>query len=72
MAHRFLHFAAGAVVLVVFALPRPAFACGGECATVGGDTAATVLMIVAGVWLLLRAAGSLRQRLIDRRLRRAP
>lgn len=71
MAQHILQYAVAAVVFVGIALPRSAFACGGECATVGGDTGATLLAIVAGAWALIRAGGYVRQRVVSARLRQA-
>lgn len=65
-----IRFSVGAVVCAWISLPRPAFACGGECATVDGGTAVTLLAIGAGAWALIRCGSYLRLRVIGRGLRR--
>lgn len=59
--------AARAAIVAMVALPAPAFACGGRCATAAGPLFGTLIAIAAGVWIVARAATWLRGRLQTQR-----
>lgn len=60
--HPIAQCTAAAIACTWLLLPRTAFACGGECATVNKGTGVTLLALFVGAWALIRASGYARQR----------